>query len=156
MQEDKSSGDDTGRFFSRNQSPMDNNIDGYHFQSQGPYDGQYGYHRLSHYRYQTKEETPAKRTSVIHEFIKFYRPIIQEFREFQEISSYLKDHFSPLTHPQLTIADNGTYNLSVNNTAGSNNISSSNPPVGFRGFACAQCLTGLVDAVLLSDWEVTK
>ena len=86
-------------------------------------------------------------------FIKFYHSIIQEHREFQEIVSYLQDHVFPPSHPQLTIADNGTYNLSVNNITGSNNIPSSNPPVGFRSFACAQCLTGLVDAVLLSSFE---
>jgi hypothetical protein len=153
MQEDKSLGDDTGRFFSHNQNPMDNNIDGCHSQSQGPYDRQYGYDHFSQFRYQTKGDTPSKRTSVIHEFIKFYRPIIQEHREFQEIVNYLKDHFSPPTHPQLTIADNGTYNIPVDNITGSNNIPSSNPTVGFRSFVCAQCLRGLVEAVLLSDFE---
>ena len=101
---------------------MDNSIDGCHFQSQGPYDRQYVYDHFSESRYQTKGETPAKRTSVIHEFIEFYRPIIQEHREFQEIVSYLKDHFSPSTHPQLTIADNGTYSVPLDNITGSNNI----------------------------------
>jgi hypothetical protein len=153
MQEDKSPSGNSGRFFSYNQNSIDNNIDGYHFQSQGPYDRQYGYHHFSQFRYQTKGETPTKRTSPIHEFIKFYRPIIQEHREFQEIVSYLQDHVFPPSHPQLTIADNGMYNVSVNNISGSNNITSSNPPAGFRSFACAQCLTGLVDPVLLSDFE---
>jgi hypothetical protein len=41
----------------------------------------------------------------------------------------------------------------VNNITGSNNIPSSNPPVGFRSFACARYLTGLVDPVLLSEFE---
>lgn len=122
--------------FSHNQNSIDNNIDGYHFHSQGPYDRQYGYLHFSQSRYQTKGETSAKRTSAIHEFIKFYRPIIQEHREFQEIASYLHDHFSPPNHPQLTPADNGIYHPSVNNITGSNNIPSSNPPVGFRSFAC--------------------
>jgi hypothetical protein len=153
MQEAKSSGDDNRRFFSHNQNSIDNNIDGYHYQSQGPYDRQYGYDHFSQFRYQTKGETSAKRTSAIHEFIKFYRPIIQEHREFQEIASYLHDHFSPPHHPQLTPAYNGIYNLSVNNITGSNNIPSSNPPVGFRSFACARCMTGLVDPVLLSEFE---
>ena len=144
MQEAKSSDDDNRRFFSHNQNSIDNNIDGYHFQSQGPYDRQYGYHHFSQFRYRTKGETPTKRTSPIHEFIKFYRPIIQEHREFQEIVSYLQDHVFPLIHPQLTIADNGMYNVSVNNITGSNDIPSSNPPVGFRS---------LVDAVLLSSFE---
>ena len=148
MQEAKSSGDDNGRFFSHSQNSIDNNIDGYRFQSQGPYDRQYGYNYFSQFRYQTKGEKPAKRTSAIHEFIKFCRPIIQE------IVSYLQDHFFPPIRPQLPIADNGMYNIiSANNVTGSNNIPSSNPPVGFRSFACAQCLTGLVDAVLLSEFE---
>jgi hypothetical protein len=132
MQEAQLSDDDNKRFFSHNQNSIDNNIDK---------------------RYQTSGETSPKRTSPIHEFIKFYRPIIQEHREFQEIASYLDDHFFSPIHPQLTPADNGIYNLSVNNITGSNNIPSTNPPVGYRSFTCAQCLTGLVDAVLLSEYE---
>src|ERR687897_1136306 len=136
MQEAKSSGDDTGRFFSHNQNPMDNNIDGCQFQSQGPYDS---YHDFSQF-HQTKEETPAKRTSVIHEFIRFYRPIIQEHREFQEIVSYLQDHFSPPIHPQLTIADNGMHNIPVDNITGSNNIPSK--LITYAPERTVQCLLG--------------
>jgi hypothetical protein len=154
MQEPKlSSGDDIGQFFSHNQNLIADNSDGYPFQSQGPNDRQYDYDQFSQFRYQTKGETPTKRTSTMREFIKLYRPIIQEHREFQEIVSYLRKQFIPPTHPQLTIADNGMYNISVNNSTGSNNILSSNPPVGFRSIICAQCLTGLVEAVLLSDFE---
>jgi hypothetical protein len=144
MQEANTAGDDNGRFFSHNQNPMDNNIGGYHYQSQD--------HHFSQFRNQTKEETPAKRTSVIHEFNRIYRPKIQELREFEEIVSYLQDHFFAPTHPQLSIADHSMYNP-ANNITGSNYTPSSNPTVGFRSFACAQCLGGLVEAVLLSDVE---